>query len=212
MNVLENFQGRYFASGKFIQFNWDPKSVGTDSFVVIAGVAGSDNALKVICQKTNKIQNLPGQGDSFKLDNLNGVFGNSGVQKIVFCGFSVSSLAEVTDEAIFEIYRTHTDKLAQVMIGEAKIVWKAKTKVQDNVKIVEIELNSTSKVSQGVIGYQYSYGSSLQVKMPFPGDVPPGKQNYPAILIPKECEIAVVPYDSQFSGNLSIERKKGLFS
>ena len=146
MNVLENFQGRYFSNTRSIQFNWDAKAIGTDSHVVIAGVGGSDNSLRVICQQVYKIQTLPGQGNTVKWDNISGIFGNSGVQKIVFCGFSVSSPAEVTDGAIFDICRTYPEKLAQVMIGEAKIIWKAKTKVQENVKVVELELNSTSKV------------------------------------------------------------------
>lgn len=212
MKPLESFQGKYFGAGRFLQFNWDAKAIGTDSFIMIAGLVGNGSSLKIGFRKVYKIQTLPGQGNTVKLENIAGVFGATGVQKIVFCGLSAANSAEFSDDAVFEFCRENPDKLAQVMIGEAHVVWKAKTKVQESVKIVELELNSTSNVSQGVIGYQYSMGNKLQVRLPFPGNITPGKKVYPAILIPKECEIEVVAYDSQFSGNLFIKKKTGLFS
>ncbi len=203
MKPLVNFQGKLTANG--IQFTWDVKALENDAYIILVGIIGSGDSIKINqnCVKLLSLQSMEGDGSSYLMQNMSG---SAGVQKAVFCG--LSSETKSTDEEILEMCRSNPDCMISVMMGRADIEWSDHAKVVDNVKIITFELNSNTEISQGVLGYQYSYGSELIMKLPFPDRVHQGKHNYPPILIPKDCDISVVPYDDQFKGNLNIKKKK----
>jgi len=211
MKSLKGFQGRWNGSLQCIQFSWDSRSLGTDRYIAIVSINGEGSALKVDFNNYMfmDIRSLQGDGNPISFKNT---FGGTGVYRIQFCGVSVESKAEVTEENILAFCQKDSECIAQVMMGRADITWTASTSVFENVKSVSLSVRSSCDISNGVLGYQYAFGQNLFVKMPFPGMIRQGAWcDYPPILIPKDCEIEVVPYDSHFSGNLIITKKRSWF-
>ncbi len=211
MKALKDFKGSWNSHLQCIQFSWDAKAIGTDGYIVIAAVMGSGASAKIDISsyKVLELRTLQGTGNMY---NMKTTVGRSGVYKMVFCGVSVPSTRDIQDNELLEICRTDPGSLTSVIMGRAEITWSANTATQDDFKLVTIELTSNCEIAAGVLGYQYQYGSDLIVKMPFPGPIHQGKQGgYGPILIPRSCDISVVPYDSQFNGNFTINYKKKFF-
>lgn len=210
MKPLAEFQGRWNGAMQVAQFTWDARALGTDGCIVIAGVIGDGANMQIDFSQYNvlEVRALPGNGNQFTKKIA---VGQSGVYKLQFCGLSLPSARELHDDEMLDICRRDASCLTTVMMGKADITWSESVSVQDTVKLVTLDVTSSCEISGGVLGYQYAYGKGLIVKMPFPDRIRQGKQSFRPILIPRDCEIAVVPYDTQFNGNLKIKKRNKLF-
>lgn len=210
MKPLSEFQGRWNGATQTIRFTWDARALGTDGYIVIAAVVGEGSSLRLdVARYTVKeVRTLPGDGNTV---TMKVPVGQAGVRKMMFCGASAPALKDVDDNAVLQICRSDPSCLTAVMMGRAEIAWSDSVSTQDTVKLVTLEVTSNCDISNGVLGYRCVYGKDLVVTLPFPGDVGKGKQKYSPILVPRDCEVTVVPYDAQFGGNLMIKKKNKLF-
>ena len=113
----------------------------------------------------------------------------------------------ISDEEILLACKNDSNYMTKVMMGRANIAFIVQNSTSDNTKTVKIILKSDSDISEGVLGYKYVV-DNCEIITAFPGTVSRGKTVYPPVLIPKGCDLSVVPMESQFSGNLFIEAKK----
>lgn len=211
MKPLVNFQGRFDSGAQTLRFTWDARALGTDGYIVIAAIVGEGTAMQIDFSRyiVAEVRTLPGSGNMIPMKMIGG---QTGVYKMTFCGFSVPTSKDFDDDEMLRICRNDSSVLISVMMGRAEIIWTANTSIQESVKLITIDITSNCDIAQDVLGYQYAYGKDLFVKLPFPGMIKQGKQcGYGPVLVPKDCEVAVVPYDAQFSGNLVIKQKKKIF-
>ncbi|MBE6679646.1 MAG: hypothetical protein E7598_03895 [Ruminococcaceae bacterium] len=207
MKPLSDFKGRWDSTTQRIKFTWNAKAIEKDGYIVIVAISGEGDSIS-LNSKTyygGDIRCIEGQGDSISLPVP---AGSRGVYKAVFCGISALNASEANDAAVLDYCKSNPECLISVMMGKAELSWTEKCVKQDFVKMVEIEITSNFEIEPGVLGYQYAK-DGVNIKLPFPGKIEARKRKkYPPILIPKDCDVAVVPCDPQFGGNLVIQKKK----
>ena len=207
MKPLSDFKGRWDSTTQRIKFTWNAKALEKDGYIVIVAINGEGDAISLNSRTyfAGDVRSIEGQGDSI---SMSVPAGSRGVYKMVFCGVSALNASEASDIDVLNYCKSNPECLMAVMMGKAEITWSEKNTKLDFVKVVEMEITSNCEIESGVLGYQYSK-DNVKINMPFPGKIEARKRTkYPPILIPKDCDIAVVPCDVQFGGNLVIQKKK----
>lgn len=211
MNSLHNFKGSWDAHLQEMNFSWDAKGMGNDKYIIIVEVIGQGSSMQV--NRSNyflrDVRSLPGNGNSLtvKMQSNSG-----GVHRRVFCGVSFELHKEAEDSVLYHHCVNNSDCFIKVITGRADVSWSTSSTIIDDYKIVTMDITTNSDISEGALGYRYSCGKDLEIRMPFSFHISAGKHTgIGPILIPKDCEVAITPYDQQFAGNFVIKKKKNIF-
>ena len=210
MRAIKGFCGYWNPDKRAIQFKWDVSSIGNDRYIYIFGLKEDNGSLKIdmsesivfdICDMRNTNQS----STFMQITNL-----KIGVYKMLFCAYSMPQATVCSDEEILKACESDPLYTTTVMMGRAVITYVAEYTIVENSKITKIHLKSDSEIAEGVLGYRYCV-DNCEIINSFPKAINKGKTSYPPILLPRDCEIQIVPIDRQFSGNLMISSKKSKF-
>lgn len=210
MKAIKGFCGHWNPDKRAIQFNWDVSSIGNDRYIYIVGLKEDEGSLKIDMSKSVvfDICDMRNTNQSSTFMQINDL--RIGVYKMLFCAYSMPQATICSDEEILKICESDPLYTTTVMMGRATISYVIEYTVVDNAKLTKIYLKSDSDIAEGVLGYRYCV-DNCEIINSFPKVINKGKTSYPPILIPKDCEIQIVPIDRQFSGNLMISSKKSKF-
>lgn len=211
MKAIKGFCGHWNPDKRAVQFQWDVSSIGNDRYIYIVGLKENEGSLKVdVSDNTvfdiSDVRNTNQSSTFMSITNL-----RTGVYKMLFCAYSMPQATNCSDEEILKACNSDPLYTATVMMGRAAISYVAEYTVVENAKLTKIHLKSDSDIAEGVLGYRYFVDNNCEVINSFPKAINKGKTSYQPILIPRDCEIQIVPIDRRFSGNLMISSKKSKF-
>ena len=210
MKAIKDFCGNWNPDKWAIQFKWDVSDIGNDRYIYIVALQEVDGSLGVDLSKSLvfdicDMRNTSQSSTFMQISNL-----RVGVYKMMFCAYSTPTATNYTEEEIIKACQSDPKYTTTVVMGRASISYVSQCTVVDNSKIVKIHLKSDSDISEGVLGYRYCV-DNCEIITPFPKGIAKGKTSYNPFLIPKNCEIQIVPIDKRFLGNLEITAKKSKF-
>ena len=210
MRAIKGFCGYWNPDKRAIQFKWDVSSIGNDRYIYIFGLKEDNGSLKIDMSKSIvfdicDMRNTNQSSTFMQITNL-----KIGVYKMLFCAYSMPQATVCSDEEILKACESDPLYTTTVMMGRAVITYVAEYTIVENSKITKIHLKSDSEIAEGVLGYRYCV-DNCEIINSFPKAINKGKTSYPPILLPRDCEIQIVPIDRQFSGNLMISSKKSKF-
>ena len=209
MRPLSSFSGKWNPMMQAIQFQWDSSTLENDRYIHIVGINQDEHGFSVNARNYAFLDLRTASSlssASMKIQN-----GFAGVFKMNFFAFSTAVSGTQSDAAIIAMCEQNPEVLSSVMVGQANILCTIGTSTQENAKIVNFEINSDCTISQGVIGFQYPC-DNMNIVTAFPGVIQKGKNVMPPVLVPKDCDMHVVPCDKQYAGNLNIKEKYKLFN
>lgn len=207
MRPVAGLSGCWNQGRNAVQFRWDPRSLVDERYVYIFELTRTPKGLQLTNNSMiHDIMSFSSSNQQLFIRPLNVT---NEISVHTFWVFLTADHIGGQETQLLRACLGSPERkayFAEVVTGKANVTYAIKFSRVGEGQLATITVKSDRSILPHVLGYSFRCGNS-KIRHSFPGTIPKGKQDYPAIVVPRDSDLKVIPVDNRFAENLSVTRK-----